>query len=664
MRFLRSKPVPVVDQSKLSNISDPITFFMTLDRLEEAEEEIKRLNGEAEKRTLNFDPVDEPIRQPGLRGRKSVRSFKVIEDVGTQDPNEAPASQTATMTGSQLSQDVMHAVAGKNGRSVSSRSSEAISEKEVSLAEKDGRDDLTYILTSIQDLDESEEEEFIRKTLGIKETRKERVSLRNSILGVRSLRSNTEQKGSMKVHPPESHLPQTRQDRISELEKHLFPGGAANAKCTDDESEGSPDIVMGEPSLVHYSSDVLMTDENFTASDVDRETPNLGARAADPVLDPEPNLPDHAYERQPGGSSLGLYRDTEVGVAKENETCNRSNISVEEDDVPIDYITIGRSTNETEVSSSHPLEGSSTEELVTKPGRHAAPDGICRTSHAAEDSIQHLVLASWHRKRSKRVVSYKEQKIFVWYSGNECQICSMFVEVCSIYFFSTDKSSQLLEMPQEDINPLNQAQMHGGSTKKSAPDLSPTKQKKQQAVQERKRKQQSKRGKKVAGITSSNSTLYLYFVTPSDSIVMKCIFFTGESLEIPQTNFESENQPHNDDVNIEKQTITSSTLSPNGAKGQKGAQRRNQTKKRNQRKILGDADLACQPGVRKSSRTRSRPLEYWLGERLLYGPIHDNLHGAIGIKAYSPGQDGKRSLKVKSFVPEQYSDLVAKSARY
>ncbi|ONL93472.1 centromere protein C [Zea mays] len=147
---------------------------------------------------------------------------------------------------------------------------------------------------------------------------------------------------------------------------------------------------MGEPSLVHYSSDVLMTDENFTASDVDRETPNLGARAADPVLDPEPNLPDHAYERQPGGSSLGLYRDTEVGVAKENETCSKSIIFVEEDDVPIDYITIGRSTDETEVSSSHPLEGSSTEELVTKPVRHAAPDGICRTSHAAEDSIQHL----------------------------------------------------------------------------------------------------------------------------------------------------------------------------------------------------------------------------------------------------------------------------------
>lgn len=60
--------------------------------------------------------------------RKSVRSFKVIEDVGTQDPNEAPASQTATMTGSQFSQDVMHAVAEKNEQSVPSRSGEAISD--------------------------------------------------------------------------------------------------------------------------------------------------------------------------------------------------------------------------------------------------------------------------------------------------------------------------------------------------------------------------------------------------------------------------------------------------------------------------------------------------------------------------------------------------------
>jgi len=194
-----------------------------------------------------------------------------------------------------------------------------------SLTQKDGRDDFTYLLNSLQHLDESEEEGFILKTLGIGEPRKERVSFRNSIPGVRSLRSNNEQKGSMRAHPLESPLLQPLQDRISELEKHLFPGGAADAKCTDDESEGSPDIAMGEPSLVHDSSDVPMVDENFTGSEIDRETPNLGARAADHILDPEPS--DHAYERQPGGSSVGLCRDTEV--AKENEACRRSNISME-----------------------------------------------------------------------------------------------------------------------------------------------------------------------------------------------------------------------------------------------------------------------------------------------------------------------------------------------
>lgn len=66
---------------------------------------------------------------------------------------------------------------------------------------------------------------------------------------------------------------------------------------------------------------------------------------------------------------------------------------LQEFDVPIDCPTIGRSTNETEVSYSQHLEGSLTEELVSKPDRNVAPDGIDRTSHTAEDSIQHLVSA-------------------------------------------------------------------------------------------------------------------------------------------------------------------------------------------------------------------------------------------------------------------------------
>ncbi|KAJ1284332.1 hypothetical protein BS78_03G196000 [Paspalum vaginatum] len=607
-----SKPVPIVDRSKLAKTSDPLEYFTTLDRIEEAEKEVKRLNGEVpDENTLNFEPVHEPRRRPDLPGRKSIRTFKLIEDDDAQYPIEVPAPQTGTMAESQLPQDGTHAVMDKNEQSIPSRSGEhAISDISDSLAEKDNGDDLTYLLTSLKNLEESEEEDFFRKALGIQEIRKEKVSLRNSIPGRRSLRSNTVPKSPTKVRTPERPLPQNCQDRISELEKQLFPGDTVNDKCTDlvedDEYEGSPDIVMG---------DVLMADEIFTASEVDRETPNMGVKATENVLDPESNAPERAGDRQSGISPLGLCRDTEVAmekfacsgnnistealvapsvrdteVAMEKFACSGNNISTEEHDVPINYPTIAMSNNETEVPS-HNLESSSTEVLVTTPGRNMAPDGTDRTSDAVEDNIQHLEVVE---------------------GDGDLQ----------------DKSSNPLEMPLEDIAPVDQSQMH---------DVNITK--KQLAAQKRKRKQQSKRGQKAADESS-------------------------HPLEAAQGDFDSDNQPHTHDVNIEQHTaVVSNALSPNKAKGQKGA-KRNKTKNLNRRKSLADAGLAWQSGVRRSTRIRSRPLEHWLGERFLYGRIHDTMATVIGIKAYSPGQDGKKTLKVKSFVAEQYSDIVAESAKY
>jgi hypothetical protein len=223
-----------------------------------------------------------------------------------------------------------------------------------SLAEKDG-DDLTYLLSSLKNMDGSEEEDFLRKILKIRKIEKEKVCLHNSVPEDRPRKSNSARKNSMRV-PPENPLHQSCQSRVSELEKHLFPGVAVNDKSAglqeDDESEGSPDMVMGEQSLVH---DVLMTDETFAASEVDKETPNLGVQAADHIIDPETNMqntaseydretpslgikatehvlnpepimPDHADERQAEGSPLGLYSNTEV--AKEKAACSRSDISM------------------------------------------------------------------------------------------------------------------------------------------------------------------------------------------------------------------------------------------------------------------------------------------------------------------------------------------------
>ncbi|CAL4948711.1 unnamed protein product [Urochloa decumbens] len=632
------KAVPAVDRSNVLKIKDPNEYFKKLDDLDEAEKEIRRLNGEVvDEIAMNFDPVVEPKRRSTLPGRKSVRAFKLIDDADTQDPVEIPVSQTGT--GSQFSQDaVPNSVAEKNEQSIPSRSSQCatsdVSEKEDSLPDKDG-DKLIYILKSFEGMDESKEEDFLRETIGIDKI-EENFRLRNSIHGDRSRRSNTcIQKKSMRVHPPESPAPKICQIQVSELEKRLFPGVASNDACADlledDESEGSPDIVMGEQSLVHDLSDVLMTDETFTASEVDKETPNLGVKAADHAIDPEPVMPDRADERQVGGSPLDLYTASEYDretpnlgehvldpepsmpdpanerqaegtplglssdaeVAKEKVACSKSNISMEfalqEDNEPIDH-PIGMSNNETEVSSHH-LEGSSAEALVRIPVRNVVSDDIDRAPHAAEDNVQHL-------------------------------------EVVEEDSAVQDNSSHPSEIPLEDIDPSNQANMHGGNNKK-----------KQQATQKGKKKQQSKRSQKVAD-------------EPNHPV------------EISQANFDSENQSLMDE-NIEQQrVVTSTALSPNKAKGPKEEQRRKRTKQLNQRKSIGDAGLAWQSGVRRSTRIRSRPLEHWLGERFVYGRIHDTMATVIGIKAYSPGQDGKRTLKVKSFVPEQYSDLVAESSKY
>ncbi|KAA3479373.1 Mannose-1-phosphate guanyltransferase [Gossypium australe] len=71
-------------------------------------------------------------------------------------------------------------------------------------------------------------------------------------------------------------------------------------------------------------------------------------------------------------------------------------------------------------------------------------------------------------------------------------------------------------------------------------------------------------------------------------------------------------------------------------------------------------------GRRRSTRIRSRPLEFWKGERFLYGRVHSSLATVIGIKYESPekGDGGNPTLKVKSFVSDEYKELIELAARF
>ncbi|OMO66826.1 hypothetical protein COLO4_30333 [Corchorus olitorius] len=101
-------------------------------------------------------------------------------------------------------------------------------------------------------------------------------------------------------------------------------------------------------------------------------------------------------------------------------------------------------------------------------------------------------------------------------------------------------------------------------------------------------------------------------------------------------------------------------------KGKAKPRPRNERKRKtvNRRQSLaGSGTTVDTEGRRRSTRIRSRPLEFWKGERFIYGRIHSSLATVIGIKYESPGK-GDGTLKVKSFVSDEYKDMVEQAGMY
>ncbi|XP_074285286.1 centromere protein C [Silene latifolia] len=81
--------------------------------------------------------------------------------------------------------------------------------------------------------------------------------------------------------------------------------------------------------------------------------------------------------------------------------------------------------------------------------------------------------------------------------------------------------------------------------------------------------------------------------------------------------------------------------------------------------ILNEAGTKWEEGVRRSTRIRMRPLEFWRGERFLYGRVHESVVSVIGVKYASPAKNSEeRFVKVKSFVPDEYKNLVDLASSY
>ncbi|VFQ66276.1 unnamed protein product [Cuscuta campestris] len=78
------------------------------------------------------------------------------------------------------------------------------------------------------------------------------------------------------------------------------------------------------------------------------------------------------------------------------------------------------------------------------------------------------------------------------------------------------------------------------------------------------------------------------------------------------------------------------------------------------RKSFADAGTSFEDGVRRSKRIKTRPLEFWKGERLIFGRVNDSMK-LIGVKYLSPTVG---NIKVKSYISDEFKEVIEKAARH
>ncbi|KAF7843311.1 centromere protein C [Senna tora] len=116
---------------------------------------------------------------------------------------------------------------------------------------------------------------------------------------------------------------------------------------------------------------------------------------------------------------------------------------------------------------------------------------------------------------------------------------------------------------------------------------------------------------------------------------------------------------------VQEKTEASKVSIKEQRKNKLHSRRKRKDKGLSQRQSLSAAGTSWKSGVRRSTRIKTRPLEYWKGERLLYGRIHESLATVIGVKYMSLGSaDGKPTMKVKSYVSDVHKELLEMASHY
>ncbi|CAH8382520.1 unnamed protein product [Eruca vesicaria subsp. sativa] len=148
------------------------------------------------------------------------------------------------------------------------------------------------------------------------------------------------------------------------------------------------------------------------------------------------------------------------------------------------------------------------------------------------------------------------------------------------------------------------------------------------------------------------------FAVEEENIPFQQVFLlTGESSKSPNTTLEQYIQEQEEHIQEQHEEENDNTDTASGLQvanyqeeeahnsSPKQAKKTTKVKKLtreakvfSRRNSLAGAGTKWENGVRRSTRIKSRPLEYWRGERFLYGRVHESLPTVIGMTYESPGK--------------------------
>ncbi|XVF26703.1 hypothetical protein REPUB_Repub14bG0041200 [Reevesia pubescens] len=158
---------------------------------------------------------------------------------------------------------------------------------------------------------------------------------------------------------------------------------------------------------------------------------------------------------------------------------------------------------------------------------------------------------------------------------------------------------------------------------------------------------------------------------PPEAVVPGETQLNVEGPTVVQRESDESNPPMDEDHAMDRSSRATESGQELHQKNRKGKTKhpcieRNRKALSRRQSLAGSGTTFDAEGRRRSTRIRSRPLEFWRGERFLYGRVHSSLATVIGIKYSSPGKadGGSPTLKVKSFVSDEYKDMVELAARF